>query len=47
MFRPMPTVLPEGSKITRKKSNEERQRFMAEEGTELELPVVAAWEAPL
>lgn len=42
MFRPTPTVLPEGSKITRRRSNTERWRFMAEEGTELKLPVVAA-----
>lgn len=36
MIRPIPIILPEGSEITRRKSNPMRECLIADEGTELE-----------
>lgn len=38
IIRPVPTLLPEGSEIIRRKSKAERQSLMVEESTELGLP---------
>lgn len=38
MIRSVPTILPEGNEITRRKSKPERQRLITEEGTGLEFP---------